>query len=70
MRLATVTACALAILLAAGAGAATTQVAELSPGSIGLLSRMLSGCEDPAVLESFDVVDDDDILALFGEASR
>jgi hypothetical protein len=70
MRLATVTACALAILLAAGAGAATTQFAELSPGSIGLLSRILAGCEVQAVVESFDVVDDIDIAMLFDEALR
>ena len=65
MKLVTVAAAAIAILLAAGAGAATTQFDELSPGSVGPLARLLVGCEDPSVLASFDVIDDLDFATLF-----
>jgi hypothetical protein len=66
MKLASAAACALAVMLAAGAGAATTQIGELSAGSIGPLARLLLHVGSSAnELLPFDVLDDDEFVELF-----
>jgi len=70
MRLVPVLAGALALMLAAGAGAATTQLGELSAGSLGPLARLLVIlCGPAANLLAFDVLDAGEVAALFDLAT-